>query len=118
MADEREIVESERSEAAEHSTVVEHPETYTEAKAQLDEIVKQVRAKDITLEKSLDLLEEGVRLANQCTELIDQTRWDEAEGEAEGSPESISAETPEAEDDEDAAHESESDEESELDTEE
>jgi hypothetical protein len=34
-----------------------------------------VRKKDTSLEKSLDLLEEGVRLANQCTELIDQQDW-------------------------------------------
>ena len=53
------------------------PENYSDAKARLDEIVKQVRAKDVSLERSLDLLEEGVKLANQCTELIDQTRWED-----------------------------------------
>ena len=45
------------------------------AKTRLDEIVTQVRKKDTSLEKSLDLLEEGVRLANICTEQIDQTDW-------------------------------------------
>ena len=35
----------------------------------------QVRKKDTSLEKSLDLLEEGVRLANLCTELIDHADW-------------------------------------------
>jgi hypothetical protein len=34
-----------------------------------------VRKKDTSLEKSLDLLEEGVRLANACTELIDHQDW-------------------------------------------
>lgn len=51
--------------------------TYAQAKARLDEIVTSVRKKDISLETSLDLLEEGVRLANQCTELIDQAEWDQ-----------------------------------------
>lgn len=51
--------------------------TYAQAKARLDEIVASVRKKDISLEASLDLLEEGVRLANQCTELIDQAEWEQ-----------------------------------------
>lgn len=45
--------------------------SFTAAKARLEEIVDQVRKKDTSLEKSLDLLEEGVRLANACTEMID-----------------------------------------------
>ncbi|MCL2332232.1 MAG: exodeoxyribonuclease VII small subunit [Actinomycetia bacterium] len=65
-----EPVESEQSPSAD-------PQSYSDAKARLDEIVKQVRAKDVSLERSLDLLEEGVKLANQCTELIDQTRWED-----------------------------------------
>ncbi|MCL2525954.1 MAG: exodeoxyribonuclease VII small subunit [Coriobacteriia bacterium] len=64
-------------------------ETYQDAKEQLDDIVAAVRKKDVSLERSLDLLEEGVALANRCTELIDQAAWesmadsDEAEAEAE-----------------------------------
>ena len=50
---------------------------YAQAKEQLDGIVSEVRRKDVSLEKSLDLLEEGVRLANRCTELIDQAAWDD-----------------------------------------
>lgn len=46
--------------------------SYSEAKARLDEIVAEVRRKDISLEKSLDLLEEAGRLASHCTDLIDQ----------------------------------------------
>lgn len=49
--------------------------TFTQARARLEEIVSQVRRKDVSLEKSLDLLEEGVRLANSCTERIDHTEW-------------------------------------------
>lgn len=49
--------------------------SFSTARARLDEIVAQVRKKDTSLEKSLDLLEEGVRLANACTELIDHADW-------------------------------------------
>ncbi len=48
---------------------------FAQARARLDEIVGQVRKKDTSLEQSLDLLEEGVRLANQCTELVDHSEW-------------------------------------------
>jgi hypothetical protein len=41
-----------------------------------------VRKKDTSLEKSLDLLEEGVRLANACTELIDHQDWVNGPGSA------------------------------------
>jgi exodeoxyribonuclease VII small subunit len=53
---------------------------FSTAKTRLDEIVTQVRKKDTSLEKSLDLLEEGVRLANVCTELIDHADWTSAPG--------------------------------------
>jgi exodeoxyribonuclease VII small subunit len=49
--------------------------TFDSARVRLEEIAAEVRKKDTSLEKSLDLLEEGVRLANQCTELIDATQW-------------------------------------------
>lgn len=52
--------------------------SFTQARTRLEEIVSQVRRKDVSLEKSLDLLEEGVRLANQCTELIDHADWEAA----------------------------------------
>lgn len=53
--------------------------SFTSARTRLEEIVTQVRKKDTSLEKSLDLLEEGVRLANQCTELIDHADWEMAD---------------------------------------
>jgi len=56
---------------------------FSQAKTRLEEIVSQVRRKDTSLETSLDLLEEGVRLANRCTELIDQADWDAAAGASE-----------------------------------
>lgn len=54
--------------------------SFASARSRLEEIVGQVRKKDTSLEKSLDLLEEGVRLANQCTELIDHADWESAGG--------------------------------------
>lgn len=49
--------------------------TFETARARLEDIVVQVRRKDLSLEQSLDLLEEAVRLVNQCNDLIDQTAW-------------------------------------------
>ncbi|MDO8880739.1 MAG: exodeoxyribonuclease VII small subunit [Coriobacteriia bacterium] len=50
--------------------------TFEQAKVRLEEIASEVRKKDTSLERSLDLLEEGVRLANICTELVDHTDLD------------------------------------------
>ncbi len=47
--------------------------TFEQARIRLEEIASLARKKDTSLEKSLDLLEEGVRLANICTELVDHT---------------------------------------------
>ncbi len=51
--------------------------TFGTARIRLEEIAAEVRKKDTSLEKSLDLLEEGVRLANICTELVDHTDMSE-----------------------------------------
>lgn len=68
--------------------------SFAQARLRLEEIVSQVRKKDVSLEKSLDLLEEGVRLANQCTELIDHADW-EAAGSEDGVADDPVAEQPE-----------------------
>lgn len=89
--------------------------SFTAARARLEEIVSDVRKKDTSLEKSLDLLEEGVRLANICTELIDHADWTPAERAAEAEAagvavaagESVEADALEAEGAQDAAAESE-----------
>jgi exodeoxyribonuclease VII small subunit len=47
--------------------------TFEAARVRLEEIATLARKKDTSLEKSLDLLEEGVRLANICTDLVDHT---------------------------------------------
>jgi exodeoxyribonuclease VII small subunit len=85
--------------------------SFASTRARLDEIVTQVRRKDVSLEQSLDLLEEGVRLANASTELIDHSEWRAAAGEAEpelehddestgpsGTPDAIAAEAPDSSD--------------------
>lgn len=56
--------------------------TFESTRARLEEILVQVRKKDTSLEQSLELLEEGVRLANLCNELIDQTSWRPADAAA------------------------------------
>lgn len=49
--------------------------TFETTRGRLEDIVGQVRRKDLSLEQSLDLLEEAVRLVNQCNDLIDQTSF-------------------------------------------
>ncbi len=49
--------------------------TFEHTRVRLEGILVEVRKKDTSLEQSLELLEEGVRLLNQCNELIDQTAW-------------------------------------------
>lgn len=46
--------------------------TFGEVRARLDEIVSEVRKKDLSLEKSLDLYEEAIKLGNRCAELVDK----------------------------------------------
>lgn len=57
--------------------------TFEVTRARLEDIVTQVRRKDVSLEQSLDLLEEAVRLVNQCNDLIDQTSFRPAPAEPE-----------------------------------
>ena len=47
--------------------------TFEDALKRLEEIANIVENKEVDLEKSLDFLEEGVTLANYCTEKIDKT---------------------------------------------
>ncbi len=63
--------------------------SFSTARARLEDIVSQVRKKDTSLEKSLDLLEEGVRLANSCTELIDHADWSAGDAGAEAAADAV-----------------------------
>lgn len=56
-------------------------ETFGEVRARLDEIVTEVRKKDLSLERSLDLYEEAIQLANRCAELIDKSDYTEQEAQ-------------------------------------
>jgi exodeoxyribonuclease VII small subunit len=47
-------------------------DTFESTRARLEEIAAQVRKKDTSLDQSIELLEESVRLANLCTEQVDQ----------------------------------------------
>ena len=57
-------------------------ETFSEARARLDEIVAEVRKKDLSLERSLDLYEEAIALGNRCAELVDKPDFSPEEEQA------------------------------------
>lgn len=56
--------------------------TFGEVRARLDEIVSEVRKKDLSLEKSLDLYEEAIKLGNRCAELVDKSDYSDEEARA------------------------------------
>jgi exodeoxyribonuclease VII small subunit len=58
--------------------------SYTRTRERLEEIVTQVKAKDMPLEKSLDLYEEALRLGSVCAEMIDRTDFSAEELEGVG----------------------------------
>lgn len=76
----------------------EETHSFASTRVRLEEIVTQVRKKDTSLEASLDLLEEGVRLANQCTDLIDHADWESGDvaSEQDGSVDEDSGEAHES----------------------
>ncbi|MGN0073235.1 MAG: exodeoxyribonuclease VII small subunit [Coriobacteriales bacterium] len=62
--------------------------SFSEVRARLDEIVTEVRKKELSLEKSLDLYEEAIKLGNRAAELVDKPEF---------SPEELEQEAPEEE---------------------
>lgn len=52
---------------------VENKNSFDKALNRLEEIAHIVQDKELDIEKSLDFLEEGIELANFCTEKIDET---------------------------------------------
>lgn len=56
--------------------------TFAEVRARLDEILVEVRKKDLPLEKSLDLYEEAIKLGNLCAELVDTPDFTDEEAQA------------------------------------
>jgi exodeoxyribonuclease VII small subunit len=62
--------------------------SYARVRERLEEIVVQVKSKDVPLEKSLDLYEEALRLGGICAEMIDRTDFSAEELESlRGAPE-------------------------------
>lgn len=49
--------------------------TYELALSRLEEIAELVKKREISLEDSLDLLEESIQLATICNQQIDYTAW-------------------------------------------
>ncbi len=47
--------------------------SYTQHKERLEEIVLQIRSKDVPLEKSLDLYDEALAIGTRCVEQLEQT---------------------------------------------
>lgn len=56
--------------------------TFSEVRGRLDQILAEVRKKDLSLEKSLDLYEEAITLGNRCAELVDKPDFSPEELEA------------------------------------
>ena len=56
------------------------PSSFEEVAARLDEIVSAVRRKDTSLEDSLDLLDEAIRLGGQAVSLVDSVPESAGEG--------------------------------------
>ncbi len=50
--------------------------SFDQALSRLKEIAKEIKKKDIDLDKAIELLEEGIILFNICGEKVDQTRFE------------------------------------------
>lgn len=64
------------------STIINEPRTFAEVRTRLEDIVIEVRSKDLSLERSLDLYEEAIHLGSLCSDLIDKTNFSPEETEA------------------------------------
>jgi exodeoxyribonuclease VII small subunit len=65
----------------------EDTSSYGRVRERLEEIVVQIRSKDVPLEKSLDLYEEALRLGGMAADLIDNTDFSVGEMSALGDDE-------------------------------
>lgn len=59
------------------SETTEH--TFEDITGRLDEIIAQVRSKDTSLERSLDLFDEAIALGSKAVELVDSFDMSDAE---------------------------------------
>lgn len=69
--------------------------SFADITERLDEIVASVRAKDTSLERSLDLLDEGIALGSRAVELVDS--FDLSPEKAEQLAEAVEADAAEGE---------------------
>ena len=53
--------------------------TFDDITGRLDEIVADVRSKDTSLERSLDLFDEAIALGSKAVEMVDTTNFTEGE---------------------------------------
>lgn len=47
------------------------PKDFDEIRTRLDEIISQVRSKDTSLERSLDLFDEAIKLGSRAVDMVD-----------------------------------------------
>ena len=64
---------------------MENQSNYTRLREELENIVVQVRSKDLPLEKCLDLFDEALKIGGQCAEAIEGTDFLLSESENEAS---------------------------------
>ena len=74
---------------------MEEKSNYTRLRQELEDIVVQVRSKDVPLEKSLDLFDEALKIGGQCVEAIDRADFSFGESDDAGD-EAVDADTVEA----------------------
>jgi exodeoxyribonuclease VII small subunit len=60
--------------------LVDEKISYQEAFKKLEKIAEEIQSDDLDIDKSLDLLEEGVKLANICTKEITSIDWKQISG--------------------------------------
>ena len=73
---------------------MEDQSSYAILREELEDIVLQVRSKDVPLEKCLDLFDEAIRIGAQCVESID--RADFSFDELDEASDSLAADTTES----------------------
>ena len=59
-------------------------QTFAQITERLDQIVIQVRKKDVPLETSLDLFEEAIALGSKAVDFVDTAPVEDAESQADG----------------------------------
>lgn len=64
-------------------------QTFGDITGRLDDIVAQVRDKDVSLERSLDLFDEAIELGSRAVEMVDRIDYSESD---DGAPEAEAGE--------------------------